>query len=231
MAADAKSKHKWFGVQASSKLKPDKLFWLFVIGSVAGFLIEGLWAAFKTGHWEHHAATIWGPFCVIYGIGAVAVYILSYIFQKQNMAVQFTIYMLAGSIAEYFASLLQELIFGSVSWNYSSHFLNIGGRVSLIMALLWGALGILFAKIILPKLDFLLDKLAGKNTKIITLALVIFMAVNLTATSYAVLRWQQRLNNTAADSRIAVVFDHYYGNEKMEYLLPNMIFTGQQYSN
>lgn len=27
------------------------LFWLFMIGSLVGFIVEGVWAVIKTGHW------------------------------------------------------------------------------------------------------------------------------------------------------------------------------------
>ncbi|MBQ8345061.1 MAG: hypothetical protein IJY42_02210, partial [Clostridia bacterium] len=40
------------------------LFWLFLFGSVLGFLLEGVWSIFKRGQWDNHSATVWGPFCI-----------------------------------------------------------------------------------------------------------------------------------------------------------------------
>lgn len=59
------------------KISYTNLFWLFMLGSVAGFVLEGLWCILMEGHWENHSATVWGPFCIIYGIGAAAVSLLS----------------------------------------------------------------------------------------------------------------------------------------------------------
>ena len=44
-----------------------------------------------------------------------------------------------------YATLFWLFMFGSVSWDYSAHLLNLGGRVSLKMALMWCALGVAIA--------------------------------------------------------------------------------------
>lgn len=123
------------------------LFWLFMFGSVAGFVLEGLWCVITDGHWESHTATVWGPFCIIYGIGAVAVCLLSGLLRWKSLPVQFAAFSASGAAVEFFGSLFQELCFGSVSWDYSGHLLNLGGRVSLKMALMWGVLGIVFIRL------------------------------------------------------------------------------------
>lgn len=72
----------------SYPIRYSTLFWLFMLGSVAGFVLEGLWCVLCKGHWEHHSATVWGPFCLIYGIGTVAVYLLSVVLKSKNLLVQ-----------------------------------------------------------------------------------------------------------------------------------------------
>lgn len=76
-------------IKLFSSIKYQTLFWLFMIGSVLGFLLEGLWCVIKTGHWEHHVATIWGPFCIIYGIGAVAAFLISQLLSGRHVLLQF----------------------------------------------------------------------------------------------------------------------------------------------
>ena len=49
---------------------PAGLFWLFLIGSLAGVVMEGAWCAVTKGRWEYHVYSIWGPFCAVYGLGA-----------------------------------------------------------------------------------------------------------------------------------------------------------------
>jgi len=208
-----------------SSIKYQTLFWLFMTGSVLGFVLEGLWCVIKTGHWEHHAATIWGPFCIIYGIGAVAAFLISQLLSGKHILLQFGAFFFSGALVEYFASLFQELCFGSVSWDYSEHFLNIGGRVSLQMALTWGILGVLFMRFLFPFLNRAFEKLNGKKGAQLCGILTVFMVINLAATSVVVTRWQSRLDGTSPNNSIERAIDYIYGNEKMDGLFPNMRFA------
>lgn len=212
---------------AKKELNFFTLFWLFLIGSIIGFGVEGVWSIIKTGHWEHHAATLWGPFCIIYGIGAVGVYVTSYFLRNKNIAVKFLVYVLSGALVEYFGSLFQEICFGSVSWDYSSHSMHIGGRVSLRMALIWGVLGIVFMYLLYPAIKRLLANCNKKSIKVIGCLLSVFMVINLSLTSFAVVRWNARLNGMPASNKIESVMDDTYGNEKMEQLFVNMRFTSE----
>ena len=49
------------------------LLWLFIAGSLLGFVMEGVWHFLHTGEWGFRVATLWGPFCIIYGAGNTAV--------------------------------------------------------------------------------------------------------------------------------------------------------------
>ena len=91
------------------KVNYTSMFWLFMFGSVAGFLIEGIWCVIRSVRWENHSATLWGPFCIIYGFGAVLVYLLALFVKKCSLLLQFIVYTLAGGSVEYFGSLFQEV--------------------------------------------------------------------------------------------------------------------------
>lgn len=94
------------------KIEYSTLFWLFFFGSVTGFVLEGIWRIILLGHWENHAATVWGPFCLVYGVGAVVIYVVTYAIAEKSFFVQFLVFAAAGSAVEYVASYLQELIVG-----------------------------------------------------------------------------------------------------------------------
>lgn len=200
------------------------LFWLFLIGSVLGFILEGFWCIAHKGHWENHSATVWGPFCIIYGLGAVAIYVLSTYLKDKNIFVQFALCAASGTLIEYFASVFQEICFGSYSWNYSAYVLNLGGRVSLKMMVIWGLLGVVFMRILFRHLASFLKVFTGKGWKTACIFLSVYMSFNLIVTSAALLRWEDRINGVEPTSAAAEWIDRTWNDERMELLYPNMTF-------
>lgn len=200
------------------------LFILFLFGSVAGFFVEGVCHIIKAGTWESHAAAVWGPFCIIYGVGLLAVYILACLLPGCSTPWLFAAFTLSGAVIEYFASLVQEMWLGSTSWDYSGHFLNIGGRVSLQMALFWGILGLVFVRFLYSPLQYILDRMHGKWLSRACVVLSIFMVVDLLITAAALNRWKDRQNGQPASTAIELALDKHFDDATMADLFPNMVF-------
>lgn len=214
-----------YNEQGARSVSYSDIFWLFLIGSVIGFVLEGLWHIVRTGTWENHTATVWGPFCIIYGVAGAILYALYKYVSHKHLLVQFIIYSAVGSAVEYFGSLFQELCFGTVSWNYSDHFLNINGRVSLQMTLLWGILGISFAMLVFPYVEKVLHKMKGKIWRIVTLFMTAFMAVDLIFTACTVWRWGERQQDVPAVNSFEQFMDDRYDDTTMSYIFPNWSFS------
>lgn len=70
-----KNRHEGLAEMKKDGVTYCNMFWLFMFGNVLGVLLEGTWCRLIFGHWETHVATIWGPFSLIYGVGAVMFYI------------------------------------------------------------------------------------------------------------------------------------------------------------
>lgn len=207
-----------------AKLNYSSLFWLFLGGSVCGFVLEGLWSVLRLGVWEDHSATLWGPFCIIYGFGAVAMYSAYAVLQGQAYRVQFAAYALLGSLLEFVGSWLQERVFGTVSWDYSGHFLNVGGRISLQMTLIWGALGVLFARFVFPHLTRALPYAKRPPLRILCVFLSVFMALNLTVTAAAILRWRERQSDASPSNAVEAFLDATCDDDRMQSVFSNMQF-------
>ena len=62
-----------------------ELFWVFFFGSILGFVIEGIWHIILTGEWVDHSATVVGPFCAVYGVGAVAAFVVAKILPRHRV--------------------------------------------------------------------------------------------------------------------------------------------------
>lgn len=202
----------------------EELFWVFFLGSLLGFLIEGIWNIILVGEWVDHSATVVGPFCIVYGVGAVAAFSVAKIIPRHRVGLQFLAFALTGGAVEYFTSLFQETTFGSVSWDYSSHTLNLDGRVSAQMAILWGFLGMLFVGLIYPALKKLLRRMHTQRWHIFCIACSAFMAFNLAVSASAIFRWKERRQNLPPSTRWESYLDATYPDSVMEYVYSDMHF-------
>lgn len=206
-------------------LQYNDLVILFFFGSILGFLIEGLWSIVRTGHWENHAALVWGPFCIIYGFGAAVMYLLSYLFGNSPLPLQFLCFAVGGSAIEYIGSFIQEWLFGSISWDYSNHFMNINGRISLQMAIAWGILGTGFSRLLYPFLQKAFSHIHGGYIGTFCFLLSIFMLANILVSSAAVLRWRERTVGKPASTSVEHYLDRRFDDERMHRIYKNMRFV------
>lgn len=202
------------------------LFWLFIAGSLLGFIMEGCWHWLHHGTWGFRVATLWGPFCVIYGAGAVVMYLIALAVEKHPPVTQFCAFALAGSAVEYLSSLFQEAAFGTVSWDYSHHALNIGGRISLRMTLIWGILGMVLMYGVLPLLLRSFNRMHLQSRTVLCRVAAVFMCINLLVTAAALMRWHERVIHAApARNAVEAYLDTSWPDTRMQARFPNMTFV------
>ena len=198
-----------------------KIFWIFIIGSVLGYVIEMIVGLVQNRHFVSRQGLLFGPFIQVYGVGLVAYYlVISNMKNKSNMKI-FFITMLLGGIVEYLFSYLQETWFGTISWDYRNLPLNINGRTSLLHCIYWGFGGILFVKYIFPHLDKLDIVYKSKIFKIITVLCVIFIIFDVTISGLAGIRHLERRKNIQPKGEIDIFFDKYYPDSKLREIYSN----------
>lgn len=160
----------------------------FIIYSVAGFIIETIFGVLTKGVLESRKSFLYGPFCSIYGLGAVLMILPLQRFKKNNYTL-FAAGFVIGSIIEYLVSLIGELIFHIKWWDYSDQILNLNGRICVLFSLFWGLLAIYLMSDINKRVDKLIDFLKKKiSMGILKTAVVlvsIFLAFDLGITAYA----------------------------------------------
>jgi len=205
------------------------LFLLFFCGSILGFFLEGAWCFLRVGRWERHSATLFGPFCVLYGAVAVGGYLLSRRMKKSSAALQLLVCALAGTAVEWIVSGLQLAAFGAMSWDYRHHPFDIAGRVSLPMALLWGILGLAFLRLVCPWLDKWADRLTGRRLALPCAILAVFLAADLAVTGLALGRWSRRQEGLPPQGPVEARLDAAYPDRRMAQLFPNWDFLAQKY--
>lgn len=161
----------------------------FIIYSIAGFFIETCFALIAYGVLESRQSFLYGPFCSIYGLGAVVMVIFLQYFKK-NWATLFAGGFLIGSVTEYLVSLIGELILHVKWWDYSNMPFNLNGRICFAYSMFWGVLAILLMKVVHPRvrnlIAYILKKSSEKFTKTAILVITIFMAVDCIISGYAI---------------------------------------------
>lgn len=200
-----------------------KLFWLFVIGSFIGCIMETIVGfVYNGGRFEYRVGLVYGPFIPVYGIGALMMTLALYKFSRARMWIVFLVSAFVGATFEYLTSYFQQMLFGTISWDYSHQAFNLYGRTSLYYALIWGFLGIAWAKFIYPFISMLIEKLPKNMGKIISIALCVFMVYDCAISCLAQWRYNERKNNLPASNVIEEFLDEQFPDEYLDMIYPHM---------
>lgn len=199
-----------------------KLFWIFIIGSIIGYAVEMIVGFVQNGHFVSRQGLVFGPFAQVYGLGILAYYFVVPKIKGGYIKI-FFITMVLGGIVEYLCSYFQELLFGTISWDYSHLWFNIHGRTSLLHCTYWGIGGILFMKYIIPLIEDIEKLIKNNYFRTVTALFAIFMIFNIAVSSMAAIRQEERNRQIAASNNIDVFFDKYYSDEIMDTIYENKI--------
>ena len=94
-----------------------------------------------------------GPFCPVYGIGAVLLIIL--LGSVKNIFILFAAGALISIMVEYISTYYLEVFFRHKEWDYSKRRFNLYGRVCLLGAFIFGLFAVLLVRLIHPVINFI----------------------------------------------------------------------------
>ncbi len=118
-----------------------------------------------------------GPFCPIYGFGAIIMLVL-----LQRFAINWVILFFASIIIltlwEYAVGVLLEKIFKTKYWDYSDQKFNFQGRICLTNSICWGILGVLFIYYIHPFIEMLIGYVDVLTLKIVISIFMILFTID-----------------------------------------------------
>ena len=208
--------------ETKTKLTIWRIFSYFIIYSVFGYIVETIFAFLMYGVIESRQSFMYGPFCSIYGLGAVAMILGLRYFNKNNYTLFIGGYII-GSVLEYLISFFGELIIGTRWWDYSHKFLNINGRICLTYSIFWGLLGLYLMQALNPKVDQLIDFIEDKITvKIYRIVIIIILVLMFIDSSYSACAEDWVITKVAVEkelnikntNKIKKKYDYTYQNEK-----------------
>ena len=220
-----------------------RLLAYFILYSIAGYIIETVFGLVTKGVIESRKSFLYGPFCSIYGVGAVIMIVFLQYFKKNNYTLFFGGFLI-GSIVEYVISVIGEFIFHVKWWDYSGEPFNINGRICVTFSFFWGILAIYLISHFNPKVDNFIEKLkkkiSPKLVKPIISITIILMFIDCMVTGFALkifftnlihdynldikhakvyIQEYEELNN---NEFIKNLMSKYFTNEKMLKTFPNL---------
>ena len=200
------------------KLDFFNLFWIFVICSILGDAIESVFhvVVIDPGHWQDRAGLLYGPFSPIYGCGAVLMTLFLNKLYKRNIFIVFILSAIIGGAFEVFVSYFMQYTFGAVAWNYTGMFLSLfGGRTCGLAMLAWGLLGVVWLKLLLPLMLWLIGKIPWKWRYSVTTVAALLMAVDCVMSLQAYDCWYERLAGDPVNTPIKDFYAKYFDNSWM----------------
>ncbi len=199
-----------------------KLAWIFFLFSFVGCCLEMLWCYITQGFIECRQGLIYGPFTPIYGLGAVFITLLLYKIRHINAILIFFASAVIGGFFEYACSWAQQLIFGTVSWEYNASPFNLQGRTDLTYSICWGLLGMVYIKQTFPYLSRLIEKIPNTVGRWITWIFTAFLIFDILVSAAAVYRQNVRHQNIPPRNSIEIFLDQHYTDAYLKKIYPNM---------
>lgn len=195
------------------------LFWTFMVGSFVGLIVEIIFhmVVVEPGVYQDRAGLLWGPFSPIYGIGAVLMTIALNRFKDRNIVFIFVVCTIIGGAFEYFVSWFMEISFGATAWDYSDQFLGdlFGGRTCLLYASMFGVLGTVWIKLLLPAFLRIFNLIPWQLRYSVTGVCAMLMLVNCVMTLQALDNWGARVAGHVPEAWIEQFYAENFGDDVM----------------
>ena len=146
-------------------------FLIFMIYSIAGWILE-VTCKYKEYKRFIDRGFLIGPYCPIYGFGAVLITCLLFRYERDPIVLFFMTILTCGAL-EYFTSWYMEKLFKARWWDYSKRKFNLDGRVCLGTLVPFGIFGLILTYITNPILINCLNKFNITALNIVAVILLI----------------------------------------------------------
>ena len=171
------------------------------------------------------SSVIYGPFSVVWGLGAVVLTVVLSRFSHKSIMYLFWTGALLGGVYEYVCSIITEVFLGTVFWDYSHMKLHIGGRTNVLFMGFWGILSVGWIKFCYPRLSRYIERIPVVYRNTIAWVIVGFMVWDSLISVMAMERYQARRAGIPAEGIVEEFLDRNYQDELIEQVWPNMMIV------
>ncbi len=198
------------------------IFWVFIISSFLGLCVEMVFCLFVNNVWESRAGLLLLPISPIYGAGAVLLTLALNRAWNKNAVLIFAISAVVGAAVEFAVSWYMETAFGVLAWDYKGEFLNIQGRTDLAHALAWGALGLVWIRILLPAVMRTMRAIPLRWRAFVTTVMLVVFLVDGIMTLEALDCWSARRAGIPVQTSEQQFFAEHFDDAFMQEHFSNM---------
>ena len=146
-------------------------FLLFMIYACSGWILEVIGKLIQYKRFINRGFLI-GPYCPIYGWGAVAITLLLYRYAYDPF-ILFIMTIITCATLEYVTSWAMEKLFKARWWDYSKRKFNLDGRVCLETTIPFGLMGMFIIYVSNP---FIIEQLGKVDSSILNIiAIILFL--------------------------------------------------------
>ena len=200
---------------------------LFIVGCMAGLLIEEIWMLITAGLTESRVGLIWGPFSPLYGTGAVFLTVICYQLHKHhaNSLVILLVSVVVGGTLEQLTGWGMQEIFHSESWTYAHLPDAITQWVAWRFLGFWGILGLIWCRVIMPRALYKIGEPTSKRQAIFVTLLTVYLVADITMTVACLARKAQRDAGIPPTNAFEMWVDNHYDDSFVSARFQNMTFT------
>lgn len=172
------------------KRKIQEYFLYFVLYSVVGWLYEVFLEVVVYQWGFSNRGILFGPYCIVYGFGALALLFVLGDLQKKRICVGTIsitpLLVFCGIVVlttgiELLASYIMEAFMGGWQWDYSRFAFHFQGRIAPNPSIRFGLGGMVFLYVLQPLFVKAADKLTDKVLGLITGILAVILSIDFLA--------------------------------------------------
>lgn len=151
--ADTNSYNKLIKFDSDHKITLTNMIYIFIICAILGWFVEVGYVYLINGKIVNRGMT-YGPYCSIYGVGAVILYLMFHNIPRTKKYIPYTFFVSGITMGafELVCGLGFKYILGIEMWSYDGQFLEIMNYTTVPIVIGWGILGTMFVFLIQPML-------------------------------------------------------------------------------
>lgn len=176
--------------------------WFFAF-SFLGYLLECVVLSYENRQLVLNRGFVHGPFCIIYGFGAVGAYYVLAPFSQEPLKL-YIASMLMATVMELVTAHVMARLFGSFWWDYSHKAFNYKGMICLESSLAWGALGIVFFRFLDRFVHNLVSYVPTELERILAVGLLMFYLLDFTYSMHIQLKASDDEDEPPAIGRLKI---------------------------